>query len=149
MLRRLRISTFSTIVILLAWPAFVHAQTIVNLGKPTPNAQNQITVPVQTAIAALPATSATCTANPPSGGTGQYAVAFTASPDHNVIEHTVAKVSGYDLVITAPTSSQPCYTAIVRAIGPGGTEPSIASPPFVLRPGTPAAPGSAPAIIRQ
>lgn len=146
--RLLTSSPLWTVVFLLTVSATAIAQTTVNLGKPTPNAQNVITVNVQTALGALPPPSTACTAPAPQG-TGQYAVAFTASTDHNVIEHTVPKVSGYELVVNAPSTSQPCYTAVVRAVGPGGATASQPSAPFVLSPGIPSAPGSAPAISRS
>lgn len=122
------------------------AQTV-PLGKPSPNAQGQIVVNVNTAIAALPANPA-CPSSP-IAGTGPYQVSFQASPDHTVQEHGTAKVTGYELVLAVPSPTQPCYTATVQAVGPGGTAAATASAPFVLRPGSPAAPGSSAVVSRQ
>lgn len=101
-------------------------------------------------------------------------VTFTASSDHATIAQGVSVVDHYELLVT-PQGGQPLlplnlqkptptnnvisvpitaflnglppgtYTAVVRAVGPGGVGGSPASPPFTLVVPVPAAPG-APAI---
>lgn len=108
----------------------------------------------------------------------EWHVVFTASPDHSGISQGVPIVSGYDLIATPqggvalaaislgkPTpdgtntidvnvntqlNALPAgtYTAVVRAVGPGGAAPSPASDPFSLVVPAPGATGK-PGIIKR
>jgi hypothetical protein len=108
----------------------------------------------------------------------QWHAVFTASPDHAGISQGVPIVSGYDLVATptggtalAPISlGKPTpdgtntidvnvntqfnalpagtYTAVVRAVGPGGTTSSATSDPFSLTVPAPGAVGK-PGVIKR
>ena len=99
-----------------------------------------------------------------------WKVVFTASTDHSVVAHGADLVQKYELVATrngapaalppfdlgkpAPTAGvitvninayalslpEGTYTAVVRAVGPGGNGTSVVSDPFVF---TVPAPGSA------
>jgi len=105
-------------------------------------------------------------------------LAFTPSPDHSVIAQGVPVVERYELVVT-PQGGQPqtalnlakptpvnntisvnvssylnglpagTYTAVVRAVGPGGQGVSPVSAPFSLTVPAPGAPGTAPTITRS
>jgi hypothetical protein len=108
---------------------------------------------------------------------GRYRAVFTASPDHDAIEHGTPVVQRYELVVTRPGGqavpaidlgkpaltageviadvhtaliSLPAgegYSAVVRAVGPAGVTASAAAP-FALTVRAPAATGP-PAVGRQ
>jgi len=103
---------------------------------------------------------------------------FTPSADHAVQAQGVTVVDRYELVVTPSSGPAPAplnlqkptpvnnsisvnvssylnsvppgtYTAVVKAIGPGGEGVSSASVPFSLTVPAPRAPGTAPQIIRS
>lgn len=135
-------------------PAVAHAQTKINLGKPTPNGQNDITVDVSASVKPLAPTTAACTAvaqSDPTLPAGQTHVRFTASTDHNVLgQGDLPKVDHYELWVSMPTPTQPCYTAQVFAMNASNaSDGSAMSAPFPLALGKPAAPQGVPVILKR
>jgi hypothetical protein len=114
---------------------------------------------------------------PPVFAQSTATLTFTPSPDHAAIAQGVTVVDRYELVLTPSTGTAPAplnlqkpvpsanmisvnvttylnsvppgtYTAVVRAIGPGGVGASPPSPSFTLGVPVPGAPAN-PVILRS